>query len=147
MEGFWEDFWKDLTLQTMIRATKGISMDGWMDGWKDGSWMDGCMDGEDLIICVAIWTLYKLWVPLTSDEFRMIPIASRNKLRFTSLLGSIFKDFGSPNGFPNSVFKVLFSRRIFLYIIFFAFHCSCQEDTSWDETRDEAEPSSSYHNH
>ena len=30
--GFWEDFWKDLILQTMIRATKGISMDGWMDG-------------------------------------------------------------------------------------------------------------------
>ena len=28
LEGFWEDFWKDLTLQTMIRATKGISMDG-----------------------------------------------------------------------------------------------------------------------
>ena len=25
LEGFWEDFWKDLTLQTMIRATKGIS--------------------------------------------------------------------------------------------------------------------------
>ena len=39
LEGFREDFGKDLTLQTMIRATKGISMDGWMDGWIDG-WMD-----------------------------------------------------------------------------------------------------------
>ena len=36
---FWQDFgnifkafWKDFGEQTMIRATKGISMDGWMDG-------------------------------------------------------------------------------------------------------------------
>ena len=28
LEGFWEDFWKDFTLQTMIRATKRISMLG-----------------------------------------------------------------------------------------------------------------------
>ena len=37
-------------LALMIRATRGRSMDGWMDGW---------MDGVDLIICLAIWTLYK----------------------------------------------------------------------------------------
>ena len=49
-ERFWEDIWKDLEGKTMIRATKGISMDGWMDGW---------MDGEDLIICVAIWKICK----------------------------------------------------------------------------------------
>ena len=30
--------------------------------------------------------LYKLWRLLLSDEVRMIAIASRNKLRFTSLL-------------------------------------------------------------
>ena len=51
-------------------------------------------DQEDLIICIAIWTLYKLWPPLVSDELRVRPIASLNKLRFTSLLGLIFKDFG-----------------------------------------------------
>jgi hypothetical protein len=35
LAGFREDFWKDLTLQTMIRATKGISLDRWVDGWMD----------------------------------------------------------------------------------------------------------------
>ena len=60
------------------------------------------------IICVAIWTLYKLCAPLTSAEAREIPIASRNKLRFTSLWGPIFKDFGKPNGLPNSIFQALF---------------------------------------
>ena len=53
------------------------------------------MDGEDLIICIAIWTLYKLWPPLVSDEFRVISIAPRNELRFTSLLGGIFVVLGS----------------------------------------------------
>ena len=43
--GFWVDFWKDLSLQTMIRATKGKSMDGWMHGCMD-AWMHGCMDGR-----------------------------------------------------------------------------------------------------
>ena len=60
-------------------------MDGWVDEW---------MGGEDLIICIAIWTLYKLWDPLISDDLRVRPIASLNKLCFTSLLGLIFKDFG-----------------------------------------------------
>ena len=74
------------------------------------------MDGEDLIICAAIWTLYKLWRPLTCDDFREISIASRNKLRFTSLLGPIFKDFGSPNGS-----QIQFSRLFFSMLFFNAF--------------------------
>ena len=68
---------------------------------------------EDLIICIAIWTLYKLWPPLPCGEFREIPIASPNKLRFTSLLGPIFKDFGSPNGVSNSIFQAFFSTLFF----------------------------------
>ena len=71
-------------------------------------------DQEDLIICIAIWTLYKLWPPLISDDLREISIASQNKLRFTSLLGPIFKDFGRPNGFPNSIFEVFFSTLFFI---------------------------------
>ena len=39
------------------------------------------MDGEDLIICVAIWTLYKRRFPLTSDDLRAVSIASRNQTR------------------------------------------------------------------
>ena len=66
----------------MIRATRGRSMDGWMDG-------------EDLIICVAIWTLYKRRPPLLSDDLRASSIASRNGFRFTSLSGGISMDFGS----------------------------------------------------
>ena len=65
----------------MIRATMGISMDGWMDG-------------EDLIICIAIWTLYKRCLPLTSGEVRVISIASRNRLRSTSLCKAFCGDFG-----------------------------------------------------
>ena len=71
---------------------------------------------EDLIICVAIWTLYKQFLLLVSGDFRMIPIASRNKLRFTSFLGPIFKDFGSPNG-P----QIQFSRLFFSMLFFNAF--------------------------
>ena len=74
------------------------------------------MDGVDLIICIAIWTLYKRCAPLIRDEFRVSPIASRNKLRFTSLFGSIFKDFGSPNGS-----QIQFSRLFFSMLFFNAF--------------------------
>jgi hypothetical protein len=42
-------------------------------------------DQEDLIIYIAIWTLYKLWRPVLSDDLRVRPIASLNKLCFTSL--------------------------------------------------------------
>ena len=100
--GFWEDFWKDLSLQTMIRATKGKSMDGWMDG-------------VDLIICLAIWTLYKRRVPLVSDDSQVISIASQNKLRSTSLCRAFFGDFGrvwggfrKPKGKPKSIFSKSF---------------------------------------
>ena len=92
----------------MIRATRGRSMDGWMDGW---------MDGVDLIICLAIWTLYKRWGPLISDEPRAICIASRNKLRSTSLPGRISEDFGRisggfgrPKWRPKSIFARFFSK-------------------------------------
>ena len=71
------------------------------------------MNEEDLIICIAIWTLYKLWRPLISDELREISIASRNKLRFTSLLGPIFKDFGNPNGLPNAILEAFFLMLFF----------------------------------
>ena len=84
-------------LALMIRTTRGRSF-----------------DQEDLIICIAIWTLYKLWVPLLCDEFRVRSIASLNKLRFTSLWGPIFKDFGRPNGFPNSIFEAFFSMLFFI---------------------------------
>ena len=83
------------------------SIDGSIDRW---------IDREDLIICIAIWTLYKLCGPLVSDEVREISIASRNKLRFSSLLGSIFKDFGSPNGS-----QIQFSRLFFSMLFFNAF--------------------------
>ena len=59
-------------------------MDGLMDGW---------MDGVDLIICVAIWTLYKGRLPLTCGELLAVCIASLNKLRSASLFGAISKDF------------------------------------------------------
>ena len=39
-------------------------------------------DGEDLIICIAIWTLYKLWVPLLCDDLRVRSIAPQNEFRF-----------------------------------------------------------------
>ena len=52
--------------------------------------------------------------PLICYKVRMIPIASRNKLRFTSLLGPIFKNFGRPNGLPNSIFEAFFSTLVFI---------------------------------
>ena len=52
----------ELTL--MIRATRGRSM-----------------DGVDLIICLAVWTLYKRRFPLTCDDLLASCIASRNRLR------------------------------------------------------------------
>ena len=52
--------------------------------------------------------LYKRWALLTSDEVLAISIASRKELRFTSLWQPIFKDFGGPNGFANSIFQVFF---------------------------------------
>ena len=51
LDGFWENFGKifeafskDLEGQTMIRATKGKSMDGWMDGWSRPNHMPSHLD-------------------------------------------------------------------------------------------------------
>ena len=52
------------------------------------------MDGEDLIICVAIWTLYKRRPPLVCDDLRAISIASRNKLPSRPYLFASQLDFG-----------------------------------------------------
>ena len=78
------------------------------------------MYGVDLIICLAIWTLYKRWFPLVSDEVRAILIASRNRLRSTSLLEGILKVFeailkgcGRPKCTPNVVFRRLFGDVFF----------------------------------
>ena len=72
-------------------------------------------DQEDLIICIAIWTLYKLCGPLISDEPRVVSIASQNELRFTSLLGGIFMvlglilgGFGEATWKPKSIFWMFF---------------------------------------
>ena len=67
------------------------------------------MDGEDLIICVAFLIIQKLWPPLICDDLRVRCIASRNGLRFTSLLEPIFEDLGGPNGPRNSIFEPFFS--------------------------------------
>ena len=66
-------------------------------------------DQEDLIICVALWTLYKRWGPMTFDDLRAVCIASRNKLRLTSLFGAILMVLGDPNRCPNSILEPFFS--------------------------------------
>ena len=75
--------------------------------------MIGWMDGVDLIICLAIWMLYKRRLPLTSAEARAICIASRNKLRFTLFFGAISEDFGGQNECKNSIFEPFFCDVIF----------------------------------
>ena len=67
------------------------------------------MDGVDLIICIAIWTLYKRRLPLIFAEARAICIASRNELRPASLFGSIFEVLGGQHGRRNPIFELLFS--------------------------------------
>ena len=52
------------------------------------------MDGEDLIICLAIWTLNKRRRPLTFDDFRAVSIASRNRLRSRLNFFAPWGDFG-----------------------------------------------------
>ena len=71
--------------------------------------MDGWMDGEDLIICVALLVVKKLWGPLVCAEVRAVSIASRNRLRLASLFEAIFEVFGSQNGGQNSIFELFFS--------------------------------------
>ena len=78
------------------------------------------MDGEDLIICLAIWTLYKRRRPLLSVDFLAVSIASRNKLRSTSLLEAILRVFEAilggfrrPKLTPNLVFRRFFGDVFF----------------------------------
>ena len=44
-------------------------------------WINEWMNKEDLIICVALWTLYKRRPPLLCDDLRASSIASRNQTR------------------------------------------------------------------
>ena len=87
----------------MIRAARGRSMDEWMDG-------------VDLIICLAFWMVYKRRLPLICDDLLASCIASRNKLRFTSLFEPILEAFRGPNGSQNrllgSFFSMLFLNAI-----------------------------------
>ena len=87
------------------------------------------MDGEDLIICLAIWTLYKRWVPLTCGDLLAISIASRNRLRSTSLLEGILKVFGAilggfrrPKRMPDMVFRRFFGDAFFDRVLASIFH-------------------------
>ena len=95
LKGFGIDFW------SFVGGFGGISDDYklWrlqnLLWWLGQRGADQWMDGEDLIICVAIWTLYKRRPPLLSDDLRVRCIASRNRLRFASLRGAIFRDFGA----------------------------------------------------
>ena len=104
-------------------------MDQAIDGFMDRR-MDG-LDGEDLIICLAKWTLYKRWGPLTCDDFRAISIASRNRRRFTSLWGSILDVFGAilggfgrPTWEPKSTLGRLFFDLCF-ECVFASIFCRC----------------------
>ena len=76
------------------------------------------MDGVDLIICLAIWTLYKRRLPLTCAEVRATCIASRNELRPASFFRSIFDVLGGQHGCKNQrsglVYVMLFLNA-FLY--------------------------------
>ena len=65
-------------------------------------------DQVDLIIWVAILVVQKLCRPLICDDFRVGCIASWNKLRSTSLLGSIWGILGNQNRCPNSILEPFF---------------------------------------
>ena len=88
------------------------------------------MDGEDLIICVALWTLYKRRSPLPCDDLRAVSIASRNKLRSASLCGAIFRDFGAilkgfgrPKWMPKPIFWRLLFDVFFECVFAWIFGC------------------------
>ena len=87
------------------------------------------MAGVDLIICLSIWTLYKRCGPLTSDDLLAGSIASRNRLRSTSLLEGILKVFGAIlGGFrrrkwtPDMVFRRFFGDAFFDRVLASIFH-------------------------
>ena len=77
--------------------------------WLGRRGADQLMDGEDLIICLALWTLYKRRPPLRPDDFRASSIAPRNKLRLASLFGAILVVLGGQNRCPNSILESFFS--------------------------------------
>ena len=88
------------------------------------------MDGVDLIICLAVWTLYKRRFPLTCDDFLASPSASRNKLRSPSLCGAIFRDFGAilkgfgrPKWMPKPIFWRLLFDVFFECVFAWIFGC------------------------
>ena len=65
------------------------------------------MDGEDLIICVALWTLYKRRPPLTCDDSGAVSIASRNQMRSRLHLFASRVDFGGAwGGFGRSTWRL-----------------------------------------
>ena len=68
----------------------------YVDDQGDEGQINGWMDGEDLIICVAIWTLYKRRGPLTCDDLRALSIASQHELRLRPNVFRFFVDFGAP---------------------------------------------------
>ena len=81
------------------------------------------MDGEHLIICVAIWTSYKRGCPLTCDDLLAICIASRNRLRSRGNFLASRVDFGAisdPSGRPWK------PKNIVKYDVFAAFHVAPQ---------------------
>ena len=61
------DFWEDFGTQTIIRATKETSMDGWMDGW---------MDGEVLIIGKVVRWSVGVPTSLICGDFRLWAVIS-----------------------------------------------------------------------
>ena len=67
------------------------------------------MDRVDLIICLAIWTLYKRKGPLPCDDLLAVSIASRNRLRLASLFGAILVVLEGQNRCPNWILEPFFS--------------------------------------
>ena len=110
-------------------------------GLKNMLWWLGRQgaDQGDLIICVAIWMLYKVRVPLNSDDFRASCIASRNRLRRTSLLGAILEALGaqyrrknrySRRFFFDVFFLLNFSPEKYIYTLFIS-HFPCLGSGCW----------------
>ena len=76
------------------------------------------MDPEDLIICVAVWTLYKRRGPMVCDELLASCRASRNRARprlhffaprvdFATILGGV----GKPKWTRKSIFGQFFAMH------------------------------------
>ena len=78
------------------------------------------IDRVDLIICRAILVANTLRPQLISDDFRAVPMASRNQLCFASLLGAILMVFGGQNGRRNRCWSPFFSMS-FLHTSLYRF--------------------------